>query len=65
MFIYNSNGMESSIAFRVIIFYSMFNYISRVFKKTVFFHTAGSIDQQVLKSLNLDIWLRNQMLGFW
>lgn len=31
--------------------YSMFNYLSRVFSKTVFFHTAGSIDIEVLEKL--------------
>jgi|GEM_PF-1094788 len=53
MFIYNSNGLteETLLLFGSSSSYSMFNYISRVFKKTVFFHTAGSIDQQVLEKL--------------
>ncbi|MCO7233460.1 glycosyltransferase family 2 protein [Cobetia sp. Dlab-2-AX] len=33
---------------------SMFHYISRVFKRVVFVHTAGSIDQDVVDSISPD-----------
>lgn len=34
--------------------YSMFNYLTRVFKGIVFFHTAGNIDTQVFSKLKPD-----------
>lgn len=53
MFIYNSNALmnETLLLFGSSSSYSMFNYLNRVFRKVIFFHTAGSIDQKVLAKL--------------
>lgn len=54
MFTYNHNALidETLLLFGSSSSYSMFNYLSRVFYKVVFFHTAGSIDLQVLAKLD-------------
>lgn len=53
VFICNVDALinETLILFGSSSSYSMFNYLSRVFKKTVFFHTAGSIDLKVLEEI--------------
>lgn len=53
MFIYNRNALinETLLLFGSSSSYSMFNYVSRVFDKTIFFHTAGSIDLKVIEVL--------------
>lgn len=53
MFIYNNDALvgETLLLFGSSSSYSMFNYLSRIFCKIIFFHTAGSIDQKVLENL--------------
>ncbi|AXT39019.1 hypothetical protein D1814_10150 [Alteromonas sp. BL110] len=53
MFIYNSNALmnETLLLFGSSSSYSMFNYLNRVFRKVIFFHTAGSIDLSILAKL--------------
>lgn len=53
MFIYNSNALmnETLLLFGSSSSYSMFNYLNRVFRKVIFFHTAGSIDPSILAKL--------------
>ncbi|WP_333972419.1 alginate O-acetyltransferase AlgX-related protein [Alteromonas mediterranea] len=53
IFIYKRDALidEPLLIFGSSSSYSMFNYLSRVFSKTVFFHTAGSVDLEVLEQL--------------
>ncbi|WP_414828629.1 alginate O-acetyltransferase AlgX-related protein [Alteromonas sp. H39] len=52
----NSNAMlnKTLIFFGSSSAYSMFNYVYRIFRNTVFFHTAGSIDKSVLEKISPD-----------
>ena len=44
--------------------YSMFNYLARIFRTVVFFHTAGNIDKELVDKIKPDFLLAQSNARF-
>ena len=60
----NALNKQTLLVFGSSSVYSMFNYLARVFKTVVFFHTAGNIDKELVEKIAPDYLLAQSNARF-